>query len=245
MDDIAIKIEDVSMCFNLSKEKVDNLKEYMVKLMKGQLHFDKFYALTNISLEVKKGESYGIIGSNGSGKSTLLKIISGIFKPTQGNVFVNGKIAPLIELGSGFDMDLTARENILLNGTVLGNTRKFMKEKHEEIIDFAELWDFVDVPLKNYSSGMVARLGFAVATLVVPEVFIVDEILSVGDFAFQQKCEVKMKEMISEGTTLLLVSHSAEQVKHNCKKAIWLNKGKLMMDGECSKVCDEYLNYHA
>lgn len=242
MEDIAIKVDNVSMRFNLSKEKIDNLKEYVVKFFRGQLLFEEFYALKNVSLEVKKGESYGIIGSNGSGKSTLLKVISGIFKPTKGTVFVNGRISPLIELGSGFDVDLTARENIMLNGTVLGNTRKFMKEKHDEIIDFAELWDFVDVPLKNYSSGMVARLGFAIATLVKPELLIVDEILSVGDVSFQQKCEQKMKEMLDGGTTLLLVSHSIDQIKRSCKKAIWLNKGTLMMDGDCETVCENYLS---
>lgn len=241
-EDYIVEVKDVSMRFNLSKEKVDNLKEYVVKFLKRQLLFDEFYALRKVSFSVRRGEPFAIIGENGCGKSTLLKVISGIFYPTQGSVAVRGSVAPLIELGAGFDMDLTARENIFLNGAVLGYDTAFMEQKFQEIMDFAELWDFVDVPVKNFSSGMVARLGFSIATVVVPDILIVDEILSVGDFMFQQKCERKMQEMIDQGATLIFVSHSSEQVKRLCKKAVWLKHGVVQMIGDAAEVSDAYVH---
>lgn len=239
--DYAIKVENVSMRFNLATEKVDSLKEYFIHKMKGGIKKDTFYALDNVSLNIEKGDSFAILGANGSGKSTLLKVISGIYYPTSGSVKVSGTIAPMIELGAGFDMDLTARENIFLNGAVLGYSRKFMQEHFDEIINFAELQDFVDVPIKNYSSGMQARLGFAIATLVKPDILIVDEILSVGDAHFREKCEVKMQELRSGGATLVLVSHSNEQVLKVCKHAAWIHKGHLMKVGEAEEVCAEYM----
>lgn len=240
--DVVVEVKNVSMRFNLSKEKVDNLKEYVVKALKHQLLFDEFYALRNVSFSVRRGEPFAIIGENGCGKSTILKVISGIFYPTKGSVSVQGRIAPLIELGAGFDMDLTARENIYLNGAVLGYDTAFMDSKFEEIIDFSELQEFVDVPVKNFSSGMVARLGFAIATVVVPDILIVDETLSVGDFMFQQKCEKKMQEMIDNGATLIFVSHSSDQVKRLCKKAVWLKHGVVQMIGDAGTVTDAYIH---
>lgn len=237
----AVEVNNVSMRFNLSKESVSELKEYFIKLVKRQLMFEEFYALRNISFTVDKGDAFAIVGANGSGKSTMLKIISGIYKPTTGNVRVNGSIAPLIELGAGFDQDLTARENVFLNGAILGHSKVFMQERYAEIIDFAELDSFQDVPIKNFSSGMAARLGFAIATIVRPEILIVDEILSVGDFSFKQKCEIKMQELMSGGTTLILVSHSFEQIRKTCKNAIWIKNGELMTQGEAGSICDAYL----
>ncbi|NRF95751.1 ABC transporter ATP-binding protein [Paenibacillus frigoriresistens] len=236
-----VEVRDVSMKFNLNTEKVDSLKEYFVKFMKRDLAREEFWALNNISFNIQKGEVFGIVGFNGSGKSTLLKIIAGVLKPTKGVVKVNGSIAPLIELGAGFDMDLTAAENIFLNGAVLGHSKSFMKGKFEEIIDFSELHDFVNVPLKNYSSGMVARLGFSIATLVTPDILIVDEILGVGDYKFQEKCELKMKAMLERGTTVLLVSHTISQIKEMCDRVIWINKGNMIEVGETGEICDRYL----
>lgn len=236
-----IEIHNVTMQFNLAKEKVDTIKEYIMKLVHGKLMFNEFYALHDISLDVKRGDSVALIGVNGSGKSTLLKIIAGVMYPTSGSVDICGGIAPLIELGAGFDMDLTARENIYLNGAVLGYDRKFMDEHFQSIVDFSELWDFVDVPVKNFSSGMVARLGFAIATEVKADILIVDEVLSVGDYRFQQKCHKRIEELLSDGTTLLFVSHSTEQVKQLCKRAVWLEKGLIKMDGMVESVCDAYL----
>ncbi|MFS0872128.1 ABC transporter ATP-binding protein [Paenibacillus xylanilyticus] len=241
MSNIAIEVNNVSMKFNLEREKINSLKEYTIRLLKKNIEYDEFHALKDVSFKVEKGDSFAIIGGNGSGKSTMLKIISGIYRPTLGSVQVSGSIAPLIELGAGFDMELTARENIFLNGAVLGYSKKFMQEKYDEIIDFSELYDFVDVPLKNFSSGMVARLGFSIATLVKPDLLIVDEILSVGDQAFQEKCEKRMNELTAGGTTLLLVSHSIEQVKNVCKNAIWLKKGQVMASGFVGEVCAAYL----
>lgn len=239
-NDTIISVKDVSMVFNMATEKLESLKEYVLKVLKRQLMMQEFYALRDISLEINRGESFALIGTNGSGKSTLLKIIAGVMSPTKGAVTVNGTIAPLIELGAGFDMELTARENVFLNGAVLGYDRKFMQEHFENIIDFAELWEFVDVPVKNYSSGMVARLGFAIATEVRADVLIVDEVLAVGDFRFQEKCHRRMEEMMANGTTLLFVSHSTDQVRQLCKKAVWLRKGKVEMIGEANAVCDAY-----
>lgn len=242
MSNEIIRVNDVSIRFNLAKEKVDNVKEYAIKKLRRQISFDEFYALRNVSFSIKKGDSFAIIGENGCGKSTLLKMISGIYYPTNGSVEVNGTISPLIELGAGFDMDLTARENIFLNGAVLGYSKEFMQAHFSEIMDFAELWDFVDVPLKNYSSGMVARLGFSIATVVVPDILIVDEILSVGDMNFQHKCEEKMKQMMASGATLIFVSHSIEQVKKVCRSAIWLNNGIVQMIGSVNRVADAYVD---
>ena len=235
-----ISVKDVSMVFNLATEKVDSLKEYVLKLLKRELMVQKFYALRNINLEIRRGESVALIGVNGSGKSTLLKVIAGVLHPTTGSVHVNGSIAPMIELGAGFDPELTARENVFLNGAVLGHDRKFMEDHFKSIIDFAELWDFVDVPVKNYSSGMVARLGFAIATEIRADVLIVDEVLAVGDFRFQEKCEKRIGEMMEGGTTLLFVSHSTKQVRQLCNKAVWLKKGKVQMVGEVNEVCEAY-----
>lgn len=203
--------------------------------------FKEFLALQDVSLEVKKGEAWGIMGRNGSGKSTLLKLICGILSPYKGTVKVNGTIAPLIELGAGFDGELNATENIFLNGALLGYSKKFMESKFDEIVEFAELRDFLEVPVKNYSSGMRARLGFAVATTVRPQLLVVDEVLAVGDYAFQQKCEARMKDMLAKGTTLLYVSHSANSVKNLCQKALWIDKGKEVMHGDVQTVCSAYM----
>lgn len=238
-----IEVENVSMRFNLSKEKHESLKEYFLAMMKGRLQFDEFYALHDVSLTVEPGDFYGLVGLNGSGKSTLLKVISGVYKPSQGRVKVNGTIAPLIELGAGFDMDLTARENIYLNGTVLGYTPKYIDSKFDEIVEFSELRDFLDVPLKNYSSGMVARIAFAIATITKPDILIADEILSVGDFLFQQKCEQRMQELMSGGTTVILVSHSIGQVERMCNKVAWLDHGHLRMNGPTAEVCAAYKQF--
>ena len=230
------------MNFNMPKEKVDNMKEYFIRKIKGQLSFDKFTALDNVSIDIKKGEVVGIIGLNGSGKSTLLKVISGILKPSEGSVETKGTISPLIELGAGFDPELTTKENIFLNGSVLGFERNFIREKYDEILDFAELRDFENVAIKNFSSGMIARLGFSIATLVKPDILIVDEILSVGDFLFQQKCEKRISEMMSGGTTVLIVSHSIEQIERLCTRILWLEHGKAKMIGDTEAVCSQYKN---
>ena len=239
-EETMIEVENVSMVFNLATERVDTLKEYVLKLAKHQLMVQKFYALRDINLEIERGEAVALIGVNGSGKSTLLKVIAGVLHPTTGSVQVHGSIAPMIELGAGFDPELTARENIFLNGAVLGHGRKFMEAHFQSIVDFAELWDFVDGPVKNFSSGMVARLGFAIATEIKADVLIVDEVLSVGDFRFQEKCKKRMEEMMSGGTTLLFVSHSTKQVRQLCKKAVWLKKGQIQMMGDVDTVCDAY-----
>lgn len=235
-----IEVNNVTMKFNMSKESLDSLKEYFIKLVKRQLFFEQFTALSNVSFNIEKGDVFGIVGFNGAGKSTILKVISGILQPTEGTVKIDGTIAPLIELGAGFDMDLTARENVYLNGTVLGLSPDFIDTKYDEIIDFAELQDFQDVAVKNFSSGMLARLGFAIATVVTPDILIVDEILSVGDFLFQQKCENRISQMMSNGTTVIIVSHSIEQIEKLCNKVIWLEKGKVKMLGETKEVCDAY-----
>lgn len=238
---VVIDVDHVTIRFNLSNEKVDNLKEYFIKLVKKELMFQEFLAVKDVSFQVRKGEAWALIGTNGSGKSTLLKAISGILRPYKGSITVKGGIAPLIELGAGFDGNMTARENIYLNGCVLGHTEKYMREHFDEIVDFAELWDFLDTPIKNYSSGMRARLGFAVATMVKPDILICDEVLSVGDFLFQQKCLDRMDQMLSGGTTLLFVSHSIDQVRALCDHAVWLDKGQVRAIGEVNTVCDQYI----
>lgn len=241
MSEYIIDAEHITVRFNKANENVDNLKEYFIKLVKRQLMFQEFFALQDVTLKVKRGEAWGLVGINGSGKSTLLKVISGILKPYKGTVQVFGEIAPLIELGAGFDGNLTARENIFLNGAVLGHSKKFMEDHFDEIVDFAEIHDFLDSPIKNYSSGMKARLGFAVATMVNPDILIVDEILSVGDFLFRKKCQERMKEMLSAGTTLLLVSHNIDTVRAMCDHALWLNKGEIVESGDVNLVCKHYM----
>ncbi len=238
---IMIDVDHVTIRFNLASQKVDNIKEYLIKLVKRELMFQEFLAVKDVSFQVRAGEAWGLIGTNGSGKSTMLKAISGILKPYQGSIKVNGSVAPLIELGAGFDPELSARENIFLNGCVLGHSEKFMQEHFEEIVEFAELEKFLDSPLKNFSSGMRARLGFSVATMVKPDILIVDEILAVGDYKFRKKCEKRMTEMLSGGTTLLYVSHSIDEVKRLCDHALWIDKGEAKMIGEAKTVCDAYM----
>ena len=236
-----IVVDNVSMRFNLASERVDSLKDLLIKKIKFQsVSFDEFWALRNISFSVDKGESCALIGANGSGKSTMLKIISGILTPTKGSVEVNGSIAPLIELGAGFDYELTGRENIFLNGAILGYNKKLMLEKYDEIIDFSELRNFIDVPVKNYSSGMIARLGFSIATMVKPEILVVDEILAVGDQAFQDKCHKRLEDMMNSGTTVLLVSQSAADIKRICQKAVWIDKSNLRFVGNVDEALQLY-----
>ena len=242
MNDIVIEVKNATVRFNKSAESISGLKEYIIKMLKRELMFQEFLALKNINFTVKRGESWGLIGKNGSGKSTLLKLISGIIRPYQGNVTVNGSISPLIELGAGFDPELTARENIFLNGPLLGYSKIFIESHFQEIVDFAELNDFIDVPIKNFSSGMSARLGFAIATVQKPDILIVDEVLAVGDFSFQQKCKERMENLLSNGTTLLFVSHSIEQVKELCSKAIWIDNGEVRAIGETHSVSQEYIS---
>ena len=237
---VVVDVDHVTIRFNQASEKIDNLKEYFVKLVKKELMFKEFLAVKDVSFQVRKGEAWALVGTNGSGKSTLLKAISGILKPYKGSITVTGSIAPLIELGAGFDGNMTGRENIYLNGCVLGHTKKFMDEHFNEIVEFAELENFLDTPIKNYSSGMRARLGFAIATMVKPDILICDEVLAVGDFLFQQKCMERMQEMLSGGTTLLFVSHNINQVKSLCDHAVWIDKGKVRMVGDVLDICDEY-----
>ena len=241
MQPVMIEISHVYRNFNMSKEKVDSLKEWAIRKLKGNLQIEEFFALRDVSLSIERGDVYGLIGLNGSGKSTLLKIIAGVMKPSQGTCVARGTIAPLIELGAGFDMDLTGRENVFLNAAVLGMQPEYIKSKFDELVEFSELHDFLDVPVKNYSSGMVARLAFSVATVMKPDILICDEVLSVGDFLFQQKSETRMMELMADGTTVLLVSHSLDQIRRLCNKAAWLHKGRVIMDGDCASVCDAYL----
>ena len=237
-----IKLENVSMKFDLGVEKNFSLKQLFISLFDKRKRTKKteFWALKDVSFDVDKGEVVGLIGSNGAGKSTLLKVVSGVMKPTEGNVTVDGVISPMIELGAGFDMELTARENIYLNGAILGYSKKFLEEKFDEIVEFSELKDFLDVPVKNFSSGMTAKLAFSIATVVDPEILIVDEILSVGDLKFQEKSKKKMESMIGGGTTVLYVSHSLDAIKDICTKVVWLEHGKVVMMGDTNKVCDAY-----
>lgn len=236
----AVKVEHVSVLFNLNKEKIDNLKEYFIKLITRKLHYTEFWALTDVSFEIAKGERMGVLGFNGAGKSTLLKVVAGVLKPTKGSVHVEGVIAPMLELGAGFDMNYSGKENVYLYGATMGYSRKFIAEKYDEIVAFSELADFMDVPVKNYSSGMRARLGFAIATAVCPEVLILDEVLSVGDAKFKKKSEAKIREMFDRGVTVLFVSHNTEQVRRLCNRAILIDKGKLIAEGTADEVCDIY-----
>ncbi len=238
---IMVEADRVSMVFNMASEQLNSLKEYAIALVRRELMFKEFRALDNVSFKVREGDVFGILGTNGSGKSTMLKIIAGVLEPTSGTCAINGNIAPLIELGAGFDMELTARENIYLNGALLGYSRKFIKQHFDEIVEFAEIEKFLDMPMKNYSSGMVARIAFAIATVIVPEILIVDEVLSVGDFMFQQKCERRITRLIKDhGVTVLIVSHNNEQIERLCNKAIWIEKGHTRMTGTAQDVCRAY-----
>ncbi|MDD6061223.1 MAG: ABC transporter ATP-binding protein [Oscillospiraceae bacterium] len=236
----AVKVDNVSVLFNLNKEKIDNLKEYFIKLVTHKLHYTEFWALTDVSFEIAKGERLGVLGFNGAGKSTLLKVVAGVLKPAKGTVTVDGVIAPMIELGAGFDMNYSGKENVFLYGATMGYSRKFIEQKYDEIVAFSELQDFMDVPVKNYSSGMRARLGFSIATAVCPEVLILDEVLSVGDAKFKKKSEAKIVSMFEKGVTVMFVSHNTDQVRRLCTKAILLDKGRVIANGDVNAVCDIY-----
>ncbi|MBE6035715.1 MAG: ABC transporter ATP-binding protein [Clostridiales bacterium] len=236
-----IKISNVSMNYRIQRENIKSIKEYLINIAKGTVTYEEFHALDNISIEIKKGEVVGIIGKNGAGKSTLLKIIAGILSPTKGEIIITGNIAPMLELGAGFDPDLTARENIYLNGAILGYTKEFLDNKYEEIVEFSELKEFMEQPIRTYSSGMMMRLAFSIATLVEPEILIVDEILSVGDAHFAEKSGKRMRELMEGGTTVIMVSHIMEQIEKFCNRVIWLENGKIIMDGLTDKVCQAYL----
>lgn len=240
MKEYAIEVNHVSMLFHLNKERVDNAKEYFVRLLTRRLTFTEFWALKDVSFKVEKGDRVGVLGFNGAGKSTLLKTIAGVLKPTTGSVRVSGVIAPLLELGAGFDPNYSGKENIYLYGATMGFSRKFIDEKYDEIVEFSELEEFMDAPLKSYSSGMRSRLGFAIATAVKPDVLILDEVLSVGDAAFRAKSEQRVLDMMAEGVTVLFVSHSTESVKRICNKAIILTRGQLIAQGEVNEICDIY-----
>ena len=238
-----INVKHVSMKFRMANDRVDSLKEYLVAFLEHRLQYKEFQVLDNISFNVKKGEVVGIIGKNGAGKSTLLKIIAGVMTPTTGNVAVAGNIVPMLELGSGFDDELTGKENIFLNGAILGYSKEFLEEKYQEILDFSELGEFINMPIRNYSSGMMMRLAFSVATVVQPEILIVDEILAVGDEGFQNKSKARMLELMSGGTTVLFVSHSIGQIEEMCDRVIWLENHKIKMDDVASVVCAAYRKY--
>ena len=235
-----IEVSDVTMQFRLNNDRILSLKEFVTTALRGKLQYNNFTALEHVSFTVKKGETLGLIGRNGAGKSTLLKVISGILKPTEGSVTCHGNIVPMLELGSGFDMDLTGRENIFLNGAILGYSEEFLKSKYQEIVDFSELGQFIEVPIRNYSSGMLARLAFSVASVVNPEILIVDEILSVGDAGFQEKSRKRMLELMGGGTTVLFVSHSLDQIREMCNRAVWLEHGQVKALGRAADICDAY-----
>ena len=240
MSKTAIEVDNVSMKFNLSREKVDSLKDYIFKTIKREIQYNEFWALKNVSFSVEKGDRVGILGLNGAGKSTLLKVISGVFKPTEGHVDKHGKMVPLLELGAGFDPQYTGKENIYLYGAMLGYTKKFIDSKYDEIVEFSELQKFMDVPVKNYSSGMKSRLGFSIATVVEPKILILDEVLSVGDAKFRKKSEKKIMSMFDSGVTVLFVSHSLEQVQRLCNKAMILENGKLIAYGDIAPISEQY-----
>lgn len=235
-----IRANDISMRYLMTYDRIQSIKEYVVQLLRGKIKYEEFWALKNVSFEVERGEVVGIIGHNGAGKSTLLKVISGILKPTGGSLEVHGNVVPMLELGSGFDHDLTGRENIFLNGSILGYSEKYLKEKYEQIVEFSELGKFIDVPIRNYSSGMLMRLAFSIATVVQPEILIVDEILAVGDAAFQEKSKARMLELMGGGTTVLFVSHSLEQIREMCDRVIWLEHGQIKAIGATNDICDAY-----
>ena len=235
-----IQADNISLCYRMTYDRASGIKEFIVQLLSGKVKYDEFWALRNVSFEIEKGEVLGIIGHNGAGKSTLLKVISGILKPTEGSVKVNGTVVPMLELGSGFDFELTGRENIFLNGAILGYSEEFLNSKYEEIVEFSELGQFVNVPIRNYSSGMVMRLAFSIATVVNPDILIVDEILAVGDADFQKKSKARMMELMSGGTTVLFVSHSLDQIREMCDKVLWLEHGEMKMYGKTDEVCNAY-----
>ena len=235
-----IEVQNVTMQYQMTNDRVSNLKEYIIKRLQKRLTYTNFTALDDVSFSVKKGEVLGLIGHNGAGKSTILKVISGIVKPTKGTVHLRGNVVPMLELGSGFDFDMTGRENIFLNGAILGYSEEFLKEKYDEIVEFSEIGQFIDLPLRNYSSGMIARLGFSVATVVEPEILIVDEVLAVGDAAFQEKSKNRMMELMGGGTTVLFVSHSLSHIREMCDHVVWLDHGKVKMFGDTKTVCDAY-----
>ncbi len=237
-----IKANHITVCYRMPHDKIQSIKEYLVALIKRKLQYEEFYALQDVSFEIKKGEVVGIVGNNGAGKSTLLKVISGILKPTNGSVSLEGNVVPMLELGSGFDYDLTGRENVFLNGAILGYSESFLKEKYDEIVAFSELGEFIDIPVRNYSSGMVMRLAFSIASMVSPDILIVDEILAVGDAAFQEKSYARMTDLMSQGTTVLLVSHNLEQIRNLCDRVIWLDHGKIVAVGDTQEICDRYRN---
>lgn len=236
-----IKAENITLCYRMSNDRIKSIKEYLVAMLKRKVKYTDFYALNDVSFEIKKGEVVGIVGNNGAGKSTLLKVISGILRPTKGTVTLGGNVAPMLELGSGFDPDLTGRENIFLNGSILGYSEEFLKEKYDEIVEFSELGDFIYQPVRNYSSGMMMRLAFSVASMVDPDILILDEIMAVGDASFQEKSRARMMEMMSHGTTVLLVSHSISQIREFCDRVIWLDHGKVMAIGETEDICNQYV----
>ena len=236
----AIEVNDVSMRFRLSDDRISSIKEFTLRLLTHSIHYSTFEALNHVSFDVNAGEVIGLIGKNGAGKSTLLKVISGILKPTEGTVSVDGKIAPMLELGSGFDMDMTGRENIFLNGAILGYEEKYLNDRFDDIVSFSELEPFMDVPLRNYSSGMITRLGFSIATIVEPEILIVDEVLAVGDIQFQKKSHKRMKELMQGGTTVLFVSHDMDQIRELCDRVIWLENGVIRKAGNTAEVCNAY-----
>jgi len=240
MSGMMIEVNDVTMRFRMNSDKIMSLKEFVTTALRGRLDYREFTALEHVSFEVKRGETLGLIGRNGAGKSTMLKIISGILKPTEGSVVTQGNVVPMLELGSGFDMDLTGRENIFLNGAILGYSEEFLQEKYEEIVVFSELGEFIETPIRNYSSGMLARLAFSIATVVKPEILIVDEILSVGDAQFQEKSRARMMELMGGGTTVLFVSHSIEQIREMCSRVVWLEKGQVKQLGPAQEVCSAY-----
>lgn len=240
MSDVMVDIQGVTMDFHVQHENANSLKEFFVNVLKGKLQYDHFRAVDNVTVQVKRGQVCGIIGRNGAGKSTLLKMIAGVLKPTAGKIKINGNIAPMLELGAGFDQDLTARENIYLNGAILGYSKEFLNNKFDDIVKFAELERFIDQPVRTFSSGMMMRLAFSIATQIDPEVLIVDEILSVGDSHFRQKSERRMREMMGGGTTVLMVSHALSQIRSMCDYVIWLDHGKVVMEGDTKTVCDAY-----
>lgn len=241
-NEVVIEAKNISRSFKLTPEKIDNFKEYIIKKVKREIRYDEFMALENISFKVRKGDKLGILGPNGAGKSTLLKIVAGVMKPSKGTIKTTGRIAPMIELGAGFDRNYTGRENIFLNGAILGFSREFLENKFDEIVEFSELGRFIDIPIKNYSSGMRSKLGFAVSTLVKPDILILDEVLSVGDTKFRIKSRNKIDELFNEGVTVILVSHNIYQIRSICNRAIWLENGKLIMEGDVNEVCDAYQN---
>lgn len=236
-----VEVNNVTMRFRMANDRISSIKEFLIQMIKGKLKFSEFQALNQVSFSIERGEVVGLIGHNGAGKSTILKVISGILKPTEGSVAIHGNVVPMLELGSGFDPDLTGNENIYLNGAILGYSEEFLKEKYQQIVDFSELSpEFLNMPLRNYSSGMLARLAFSVATVVEPEILIVDEVLSVGDARFQEKSMKRMMELMGGGTTVLFVSHSIEQIRNLCSRVIWLDHGSVRKSGDANAICDEY-----